>query len=132
MGDPNEIEAPFCADVFKGQIAAIAERDIWNVKTRIVQQLAGDVGDARSESGNAIFGVGVLSIEGVPVGDENVLVAIEVHIEEYDAPRPFRSGDAAQLGDFRKGVVAAIEEECVALDLRAIVDFADVVEVLAR
>ena len=58
----------------------------------------------------------------MPRGDQQVLIAIEIHVEEHRRPRPFRRSDAGEIRDLGEGSIAAISVERVAHELRAVLD----------
>ena len=62
-------------------------------------------------------GIRVREIAPVAVGDQHILVAIQVNIAKSDAPGPFRSLQAAELRDLRIRAVAAIQGQRVAHNL---------------
>ena len=59
------------------------------------------------------------------VGNQDILIAIQINVEKHGRPRPLRGFDAAQVGDLCVGVVAAIDKRRIAINLRAIIDRAD-------
>ena len=87
------------------------------------------IGDA-AHGGDFVIGVGVLRIETVAGRDQHIWKTIEIDVHEQCAPGPFACVQAAQLRDFGVRAVAAIQKECVALDLRAVFDCAGLVGVL--
>src|SRR4051812_11080739 len=91
MRDADTIETPFTADLLENQLTTVAECDLRHIQAGILQETAADLGvPSRSLRGNSPVRVNVLRIEQVPVRDEYILKAIEVHIDEYNTPGPFR------------------------------------------
>ena len=64
----------------------------------------------------------VLHVARVPRRDQQVLIAIEIHVEKHRRPRPVRRRDAREIRDLGEGSVAAISVERVAHELRAVLN----------
>ena len=105
-------------------IAAAIEQFLLGVNFLALREI-GHAGEVRLMLFDFVGGIDVLHVLGVAGGDEEVFVAVEVDVEEDGGPGPFGSLDAGEVRDFGVGAVAAIEEEGIAHDLRAVVDRAD-------
>ena len=67
--------------------------------------------------GNAPRTVPVLEIAPLAVGNQQVLVSIEIHIQNHRTPRPFTGLDTRLPGDVRPSAVPPIELQDIPLDL---------------
>ena len=57
--------------------------------------------------------VGVANVPAVPVDDEEIFVAVQIHVEERRPPRPITRRDSRKVGNLSPCVVTAREEEGV-------------------
>ena len=138
------IGPPGRSDVLKFQIAQVVKRHDRHVQARIKahmlhqffsellarQRLPGslDEGGALSRTlarPDQRFRVSVLHVLGMAGRDQQVLIAVQVHVDKYRLPGPLRGFQAAEVGNFRITAVAPIEKKRVAHDLRPVLDFSD-------
>ena len=63
--------------------------------------------------------VHVLGVPQIAVGDQKVLVAVQIHVEKPGRPRPLRGLHTGQLADLGVGSVASVEQQGVAHHLGA-------------
>ncbi|MGD0413694.1 MAG: hypothetical protein ABSC18_18550, partial [Verrucomicrobiota bacterium] len=64
----------------------------------------------------------VVCVTEVTRGDDDVLIAVQVHVQEDGLPRPVGRSHAGIGGNFFKGAVAAVVKEHVAGNLRPIIN----------
>src|SRR5713101_6260554 len=76
--------------------------------------------DRRLSLGNLAEHVTVLHIKAIARGDEQILIAIEVNVQEQRTPGPIAGVQAAELRDLGVSAVAAIQTERVPRGFRAV------------
>ena len=113
-----DVKAPRFADVVKGEIAAVAQRDTRRGESRELLRFP-IPGHAREAVANAFVRIGFPHVVPVAVHREQVFIAIEIHIEKRRAPRPVGGGNTGEVADLRPRAVAARELQHVAHPLRA-------------
>ena len=115
------VETPRGAGVFEGQVAAVAERHARHLASRHAPEELEALLRRPPRAGAADLGhhVRVLDVMVAAVGDEQVLPAVQVHVEEGGAPRPVGRRHAGERRDVGVGAVAAREVQRVARDFRA-------------
>ena len=117
-------EAPARADVGEGEVAVVAQGDALHGELREQPQLAMPL-QAGERSADPLPGVCVHHVPEVARRDQEVLVAVEIHVQEQGIPRPIRRLDPGVSRDLSERAVAAVLEQRVALPLRPVVDHAD-------
>ena len=126
MGNIHGAQAPIGADFLKGQVAIVAECHVGQLQPGI----EGDGVTVGQQTGgehlvDALLGVRIHDIVGVPGGGQQVLVAVQIDIHGDGRPGPFGGMQSAVAGNFGVGAVAPVQEKGIAHNLWPIVDFAD-------
>jgi len=116
-------EAPCLTLVLERQVSAIPKRNVLETQGGELPSCSAprDVGQPVLQ---AFLCVGIHDVPEMPVGDENVLPAVEIDVHEHRRPRPPGRLHSGILRDLGERAVAAIEKERVALLLKLDVDLA--------
>ena len=117
-------EPPLPADLGEGEVAIVAEGDARHGQFGELGQFAPPL-EAGERRPDPLPGVRVHDVPEMAGRDEEVLVAVQVHVQEQGVPRPVGGLDAGVGRDLREGAVAAVLEQRVPLPLRPIVDLPD-------
>ena len=117
-------EPPPLAHVREGEVTVVAEGDARHREFGELRELPSPL-QARERRPSPLPGVRVHDIPQVPGRDEQVLVAVEIHVQELGVPRPVRGLNPGEGCDFREAAVAAVLEERIALPLGPVVDPSD-------
>lgn len=115
MGDAEGVEAPGLGMVGEAEISEVAPGGVgrgegWVVEEDVAGGLLGAPGRFVGTPG---VDIEIVEIVGMPVGDQEILEAVEIHIEEDRRPGPVRHGHTGEPGDFGVGAVATIPLEGV-------------------
>ena len=81
--------------------------------------------DARNAVPDTLERVGIADVPTVSVHDEEIFVAIEVHVEERGPPRPVRCCHSGKIGNLCPRAVSTRQLECIAHPLAAVSGEAD-------
>ena len=102
VGDAENPEAPAC--LLEGGVPPVAEGDVALGQGRMVTADGAALAGLQAERADAVVAVPVHHVEGEAVAGQQVLVAVEVHVQEYRAPGP--AGGRHPGGQGRLGVGA--------------------------
>ncbi len=109
-------DPPPLARVAEGEVPPVPERRVPVRELRVEPLHLPGAGPAL-ELGDAGRHVAVEDVPGVAVGDQEVLVPVQVDVEEGRGPGPVRRVDAGVPGHLREAAVPPVEEEGVPLHL---------------
>jgi hypothetical protein len=113
---------PEVGGVLEAQVSEVAEGEVFGEERRVLEEFAGDLVRTIGTGGvDTFLGIEVLSVEEMAGSGEEILIAIEVHIEKGDTPGPAGGVEAGEVGDFGEGGIASIKVESVARQLRLVV-----------
>ena len=125
----RKIEAPVRAAFGEGQVPFVPKSQVRRTQLRKhLSQVKLFQGGEFSLAPAFLDLVQDVDVHVVPLKtsrDEQVLVAIQIHIQEDRCPRPFARVESAELRDLRVSPVAAIEKQCVTGNLRTLFDCTD-------
>ena len=115
----RRVEPPRLPRLGKLEIAQVPVGNIGHGVGREHQQAdlaALGLGDARKLG----LRVAVVDVVQMAIGDEQVFVAVQIHVEEHRLPRPVARLDAGVAAHLGESAVAAIPKHRVARDLQAL------------
>src|SRR5829696_2539831 len=121
MRNVGGIESPGWPARSERAIAAIAEGTIGCDERRKSLQVFADlpVHAAALGRGRSFLHVEVLGVEGMRVYRDQILVAVQIHVEEYNRPSPIARVDPGEIRQLGKGPVAPAHIERITADLIA-------------
>ena len=125
MGDGIlRAEPPLPAHLGERQVTVVTECHARHRQRRELSELTAPLQCGKRRA-DPLPGVRVHDVPQVPRGDEQVFVAVEIHVEELGAPGPVGSLDPGVARELREGAVAAVPEKRVALPLGSVIDLPD-------
>ena len=129
LGNGLLIEAPFLAGLGELQVAQVPEGKVRSLQLgehgAQPQLLLRGHGPRFLGRLDAAHHVHVHAVPGEAIGDEHVLISIQIHVEKDRGPRPFGGLEAAEARRLRPRPVASGHEQCVPRSLRAVGDSPD-------
>ena len=72
-----------------------------------------------------LHGIEIIDVAEVARRDDDVLVAVQVHVQEGGLPRPVGRGHAGKICDLFKGAVPAVVEKHAPVNLRPVINGPD-------
>src|SRR5687767_4823997 len=118
MGDDLfDAETPGLAGVFKSSASDVAICDVPELQRRELppQSLPGHAAQTTLET---LMRVRIHDVPQVPVGDQDVLPAIEIDVHHHGGPRPAACLNAGSQSRLRERSISAVQEERVTLLLQ--------------
>ena len=120
------LKPPVCADLCKAQPAGVAIHHVRHGERREEENLFARLRHRQlAELGRALDSVKILRIKRMPVGNQQILQPVEVDVHECRAPSPLGGGHATVIRGLHVGVVAAVHEQRVAVNDRAVDELVD-------
>ena len=126
MRDVFRLEAPLAASLGETQATLVSENHVRDVQRRVQEDFFACLRRRQfAELGGTLDGVEVLRVERMAVGDQQILEAVEIHVEEGRAPGPLCGSDTAEIGGVRVAVVTPVHKERVAMNDRPVDELVD-------
>ena len=124
--DVFRLETPLAAGLCEAQAAVVAKNHVGDGQRRVQKDFFACLRRRQfAEPGGPLDGVEVLRVERMAVGDQQILKAVEVHVEEGCTPGPLCGSDTAEVGCVHVAVVTPVHEERVAVNDRPVDQLVD-------